>query len=110
MMRFVVDAQLPPRLVQFLQAKRHEADHVRDVLGESASDRALVAHAKITGAILVSKDGDFVDLLDATPDAPQLLWVRAGNAANKTLIARLEPQWERAEAELLSGRAIVEIG
>ncbi|MGH7886297.1 MAG: DUF5615 family PIN-like protein [Candidatus Binatia bacterium] len=31
-MKFLVDAQLPPRLARWLQAEGHEAAHTRDLL------------------------------------------------------------------------------
>jgi len=40
-MRFLVDAQLPPGLVQFLEKRGHEAKAVRDVGLREAQDPAI---------------------------------------------------------------------
>jgi hypothetical protein len=42
-MRFLVDAQLPPGLVQFLEQRGHEAKAVRDVGLREAQDPAMMA-------------------------------------------------------------------
>jgi predicted nuclease of predicted toxin-antitoxin system len=67
-MRFVVDAQLPPQLVDWLKSKGHDASHALLVLGEGQSDAAVVAHA--AGGVIISKDGDFLGLLEGRADAP----------------------------------------
>lgn len=108
MMRFLVDAQLPPKLAAWLKAKGHEAEHVASVLSETAPDVAIFARAKETGAVLVTKDIDFLGLCDQD-GAPLLLWVGLGNTVNKTLFAHLDREWPRVERELFEGRAVVEL-
>jgi predicted nuclease of predicted toxin-antitoxin system len=44
-MRFFVDAQLPPGLVEFLEKRGHEAKAVHDVRLREAQDRAIWAFA-----------------------------------------------------------------
>ena len=110
MMRFVVDAQLPPPLVDFLRSKGHQAEHVMSVLGEGAKDSVVVAFAREQKAVIVSKDADFVTLLEGMSDAPPLLRIRVGNATNKALIAACDEGWRTAEQELLSGKHLVELG
>jgi predicted nuclease of predicted toxin-antitoxin system len=89
-MRFVVDAQLPPQLVDWLKSKGHDASHALLVLGEGQSDAAVVAHA--AGGVIISKDGDFLGLLEGRADAPRLLWVRCGNTRNHNLFMLLEAE------------------
>jgi predicted nuclease of predicted toxin-antitoxin system len=107
-MRFIIDAQLSPSLAEWLRARGHDAQHVFDTLGAGASDSAIFREALSGSAILVSKDADFIDLL-AGSDV-QLLWIRIGNAANRTLFNILTAEWPRIEAELAQGRAVVELG
>jgi|CXWL01.1.fsa_nt_gi predicted nuclease of predicted toxin-antitoxin system len=108
-MRFLIDAQLSPVLADWLRSLGHDAEHVADVLGQMAPDREIVARAKAIASIIVSKDHDFVSLLEGREGAPALVLVLVGNAANRFLLARFELAWARVEAELLSGRAVVEI-
>jgi len=55
-MRFLVDAQLPPALARFLEARGHEAKAARDVGLREAEDPAIWNFA-LTGAwIVITKD------------------------------------------------------
>jgi predicted nuclease of predicted toxin-antitoxin system len=105
-MRFLVDAQLPPALCRWLEARGHVADHVADIGLLAASDADIARTAEATGAILVSKDEDFVIL--RMPDRFALLWLRCGNATNWALTIWLEARWERIEALLKAGERMVE--
>lgn len=105
-MRFLVDAQLPPALCDWLRERGHEAVHVFEIGLIAASDEAIAARAAADGAVLVSKDEDFVTL--RLPDRFALLWLRCGNATNRALSAWLEVRWERIEALLEGGERFVE--
>ena len=106
-MRFLVDAQLPPALARWLAAQGHKAEHVGEVGLLAAPDAAIAARAERTGAVLVSKDEDF--LLLRLPDRFPLLWLRCGNATNRALTAWLEPRWSQVEEHLANGDRLVEV-
>lgn len=61
-MRFPVDAQLPPALARLLQQHGQAAEHVVDIGPGDASDSELWRHALAHGAVLVTKDADFLCL------------------------------------------------
>jgi len=92
-LNFLVDAQLPPALAQWISARGHPATHVFDIALVKAPDADVWEHARRQNAIVISKDEDFVDrwLLDQDPVA--LIWIRRGNLWPDTL-KRLE-QGER---------------
>ena len=106
-MKFLVDAQLPPALCRCLRDRGYEAAHVSDIGMIAASDVAIAARAEADGAVLVSKDEDFVVL--RLPDRFALLWLRCGNATNRALVMWLEPRWEQIEALLANGERFVEV-
>lgn len=106
-MRFLVDAQLPPRLAVWLRDRGHEAEHVTEALSPRASDRDVVDHARSTAAAIITKDGDFLDLLDDA-DAPQLVWIKLGNVTNAQLQAAFKTKWVQVEAALQAGQRTVE--
>lgn len=101
-MRFLIDANLPPALAQWIRNQGHEAEHVAAAIGPTATDRAIFAWAQERGAILVSKDRDFASLY-ASPDGPRLVLIRLGNATNRALIAALEQGWTQLESLLGGG-------
>ena len=61
MMRFLIDAQLPPGLAQRLAARGYEAEHVNRVGLGGKSDNDIWRHAVRTGAVLITKDDGFRD-------------------------------------------------
>ena len=105
-MKFLVDAQLPPALCGWLRERGHEAVHVFEIDMTGASDATIAARAEADGAILVSKDEDFVAL--RLPDRYALLWLRCGNTTTKALIVWLDARWGRIEALLTQGERLIE--
>ncbi len=91
-MRFLIDAQLPPALARWIDARGHSAGHVATVLTPSAPDSAIVAHANENGAVIVTKDADFLTL--APP--PPLILVVTGNSPNQALLELFDRQFDRA--------------
>lgn len=108
-MRFLVDAQLPPALARWLSANGHEGTHLLDLGLLEAADTRIWDVAERLGAVIVSKDEDFVHLRTLKPDGPSLVWVRVGNTTRRELIAwfaRILPEIERA---LLAGERLIEV-
>ncbi len=106
-MRFVVDAQLPPVLADWLNANDVEAVHVAADPGASASDKQIAQFAHQRGAVIVTKDADFAELAEHDPEAPQVLWVRVGNTTKAALLERFEAAFEVVTAELKIGKRVV---
>lgn len=106
-MKFLVDAQLPPALCGWLRERGHEAAHVFEIGMVAAGDAEIAAQAEANGAVLVSKDEDFVTL--RLPDRFAFLWLRCGNATNRALSVWLELRWARVERLLGEGERFVEV-
>jgi predicted nuclease of predicted toxin-antitoxin system len=56
-MKFLVDAQLPPALCRWIEARGHEASHVADLPDQPVPDWLIGDIAERDGAILIIKDG-----------------------------------------------------
>jgi predicted nuclease of predicted toxin-antitoxin system len=71
MIRFLIDAQLPPGLVHRLSVRGFEAEHVNRIGLGLVSDLDIWRHAGRTGACLITKDEDFVALAgkDGRPES-----------------------------------------
>ncbi|MAW99334.1 MAG: hypothetical protein CMN72_11810 [Sphingomonas sp.] len=106
-MKFLIDAQLPSTLARWLRGQGYEAIHVSEIGMIAASDAAIAKRAEADGAVLVSKDEDFVTL--RLPDRFAFLWLRCGNATNRALMAWLEPRWLRIVALVEAGERFVEV-
>jgi predicted nuclease of predicted toxin-antitoxin system len=85
-MKFLIDAQLPRRMVDWFTAAGFDAAHTQELpSGNRTSDNDLTAIANRDQRVLVTKDGDFVDshLLHGQPK--RLLLVTSGNISNRDL-------------------------
>ena len=106
-MKFLVDAQLPPGLCRWLEARGHEAEHVVELGLGAAADEAVARRAQEAGEVLISKDEDFVALRQ--PERFQLLWLRCGNVSNLALAEWLGERWDDVEARLAAGETLINL-
>lgn len=107
-MLFLIDAQLPPSLAGALRAAGFDAVHVVDLGLLAATDRQIWQEASSRRAILVTKDKDFSLLRAARDDGPVILWVRIGNADNRTLIAQVLRALPTIAGAIERGESIIE--
>lgn len=110
-MIFLVDAQLPPALARALSELGHDAIHVMDIGLDTASDRTIWKQAVERGAVIITKDEDFVG---SGPDrfgvpAPPVVWIRFGNVSRKALLQRFLPLLPKVIELIGKGEAVVEI-
>ena len=67
-MRFLIDANLPRSLVVFVSKLGHEPQFARDIGLSTAPDSEIAAHAKKTGAAILTRDLDFADIRQYPPE------------------------------------------
>jgi predicted nuclease of predicted toxin-antitoxin system len=108
-LRFIVDAQLPPALAEFLTSKGHDAVALREIGLRDADDLDIWERARLDAAIIVTKDEDFAQMVAANDEGPRVLWVRTGNLLKRVLLARFENAWSELEQHLRSGARLVEL-
>ena len=105
-----VDAQFSPAIASWI-AERFtcECIAVRELGLRDAADREIFLAAREAGAVVMSKDSDFVRMLDELGAPPQVIWVTCGNTSNARLKEILDVTLANAIALLESGERIVEI-
>ena len=85
-MRFLVDAQLPRRLVYRLQEVGHEAIHTLDLpLGNRSPDGVINEVSEREQRIVITKDADFVNTFTLYRRPYKLLLISTGNIKNAEL-------------------------
>ncbi|MGA3307325.1 MAG: DUF5615 family PIN-like protein [Xanthobacteraceae bacterium] len=109
MIRFVIDAQLPPGLAVRLRERGYPAEHVNRVGLGAANDIAIWEHTRRIRAILMTKDEDFVALALREPSGPQVVWLRIGNISNDALWMRISAALDEILESLETGERIVEV-
>lgn len=106
-----VDAQLPPALARWLRdLGESQAAHVAELGLLEAEDPEIFAAARQAGAVVLTKDSDFVQLLELRGAPPRVVWVTCGNCANPVLKELFGRHWSRAKELLEAGELVVEIG
>jgi predicted nuclease of predicted toxin-antitoxin system len=108
--RFLIDAQLPPALARHLTALGHEAEHVGDVELLTAGDERIWEYATAVGAVLITKDEDFVTMRALSKhDGPPVIWVRLGNTTKQALIGRFTTAFSAIIEALKRGETVIQI-
>lgn len=83
---------------------------VRDIGLRDAEDPDIFAAARAAGVVVMTKDSDFVELLQRHGPPPQIIWLRSGNTSNARLKLLLGQALPAVLPMLESGEPLVEIG
>ncbi len=105
-----IDAQLSPYLVPWLSSECGvEALAVRDLGLREAEDREIFLAAREADAVVLTKDRDFVLLLELLGPPPQVIWLTIGNTSNAHLRKVLSKSLNSALDLLRRGEPLVEV-
>ncbi len=105
-----IDAQLSPDLAPWITERfRIEARAVRELGLRHAKDRVIHEAAREAGVIVMTKDADFVYLLERLGLPPQVLWITCGNTSNAHLREVLQEALPTALRLFDQGEPLVEI-
>ena len=107
-MKFLLDQNVSPALVGLLADADHLAEHVRDLGMREAPDDEVLAAARDAGAVLISSDTDFGELLArSNANGPSVILLRRQEGRRASKIASLIVANLRAVADDLASGAIV---
>lgn len=105
-----LDAQISPKLCSWIRRKFDvEAVHIRDLALRDASDREIFGKAREASVAVLTKDEDFVALVERLGPPPQVIWLTCGNAPNARLKMILAGALPEAIEMLRRGERVVEI-
>ncbi len=105
-----IDAQLSPAIAIWIESNFNvKASALRDLRLRDAEDEEIFHKAKKAAVIVMTKDSDFVSLLDRFGSPPKIIWLTCGNTSNANLKTILSKTLQQAIDLLNSGEEIVEI-
>lgn len=110
-MEFWFDANLSPKIAEWTAATFSVATRHMDALGfRTTHDVDIFEAARARrGVIVVTKDADFVHLLERNGPPPAILWLTSGNTSNEALKALLTARFAAALALFANGDSLVEM-
>jgi predicted nuclease of predicted toxin-antitoxin system len=110
-LRFLVDANLSPRVAAQLRWAGHDVTHVSDEGLLTADDLSILAQASGSGRIVISADADFATLLAVGGRSePSLVLLRSADRMTPDQQANLILANLDAVASDLDSGAVVTIG
>jgi len=105
-----LDAHLSPRVAHWIQESLgHDARALRDIGLRDAEDEEVFERGRQDGAVILTKDKDFVDLVGRLGSPPAIIWLRCGNTSEAMLQQILADHLEDALGFIAAGDALVEI-
>lgn len=106
-MKFLVDAQLPRRLVLLLGSEAHDARHTLNLRrGNTTPDAELCDICQREQRVLVTKDLDFTDSFMLKRRPARLLLISTGNISNRELETLVRARLPDVEAAFASSSFI----
>ena len=109
-MRFILGAQLPPQLAEWLSREFSiQAIAVRELRLSTVADAVLFDFARAEGAVVLSKDSDFVELVHRLGSPPQIVWITCGNVSNRHLREIFAATFVDVLQLLRGGESLVEV-
>lgn len=105
-----VDAQLSPRIAAWLSATFGiSASPLRELGLRDAEDADIFEAAKNAGAIVLTKDSDFVELQQRLGAPPKIIWLTCGNTSDLELQRIFTKHFLMARQMLDAGDVLVEV-
>jgi predicted nuclease of predicted toxin-antitoxin system len=105
-----LDAHLSPRLAHWLSTTfQVQAVAVREVGLRQAEDEDIFFAARKVEAVVVSKDNDFVGLLERHGSPPKIIWLTCGNTSEAALRNIFLVNFQEALRLLDAGDDLVEL-
>jgi predicted nuclease of predicted toxin-antitoxin system len=107
--KFIVDAQLPKSLSDFLLLKEYDCIHTLDLPnGNATTDNEVMAFSKKGNRVVITKDNDFLESFMINKQPEKLIIVKTGNIRNTELIEMFNKHIDTI-VKLLSDNSLVEI-
>jgi len=105
-----VDAQLSPALAKWIEAEFDvPSAALRDMALHDAKDMVVFNAVKQPGFIILTKDADFLDLLERLGSPPHVIWLTCGNTSNAALRIVVRKSLSKALKMIEQGEQLVEI-
>ncbi|HEX8709440.1 MAG TPA: DUF5615 family PIN-like protein [Pyrinomonadaceae bacterium] len=105
-----IDAQMSPAIAVWVSSNfAVNAVAIRGLGLRDVEDKEIFEAARRENAVVMTKDSDFVLLLDRLGAPPQVIWITCGNTSNARLKEILTKTLPKALELLKTGEELIEI-
>lgn len=110
-MKIWIDAQLSPATAAWINRNFDdiEAESVGSLGLRDALDHQIFRQARQQEVVIMSKDRDFLKLIEQHGPPPQIIWITCGNTSNAKMKQILSASLPKTKELLEKGEAMVEI-
>ncbi|MBK1875686.1 DUF5615 family PIN-like protein [Pelagicoccus mobilis] len=109
-MRIWIDAHISPGIAAWLsETSDYKVQSLRGLGLRDADDLTIFMRAKEADVIFVTKDSDFVDLVEARGAPPKVILLKTGNTTNRRLREIFASHLDEVVSRFMDGETIVEI-
>ena len=106
-MKFLLDAQLPKKLSEFLNWKGYDSIHTLDLPDKNRTKDTQINDISIEQSrIVISKDLDFVESLIIFNKPYKLIYIAVGNISNRELLEIFNKNIEKIIKSIENARLI----
>ena len=106
--RFVVDENLPQEVASWLSSQGFCAEHIAQVSLRGAPDDQVFHYAQQQGAILVTRDKDFVDKRRFPSGTHYgIMFLRLKNWRRQNILRRLQEALAQLSGQSLQGKLVI---
>lgn len=106
-MNFLIDANLPRRLVIVFHGRGHNAIHTLELPNRnSTTDPVLLQYAEEQNCVITTKDSDFITSFWLNNRPEKLLLISTGNIRNTELESLLIANFDQIISDLTSNRFV----
>lgn len=109
-MKFWLDAHISPAIAKWLKEEYSiEAYSLRSIGLRDANDDDIFFKAKNENVVFLTKDSDFISLLEKHGSPPQVIWLTIGNTSNTELKSILSKVIHDLLKLIEEGNSLIEI-
>lgn len=108
-MKFIVDAQLPKRLCNWIQEEGHDVVHTLDLPEQNLTEDGVIIRLSMEQKrVVISKDSDFYESYIIKGEPHKLLMITTGNIVNRKLLELFQKNFPKI-CQLLENNTVVEL-
>ncbi len=109
MIKFIVDAQLPKRLSNFLSDNGYDSIHTLSLENKNnTKDKEIIENSLQENRVVITKDYDFLESFILKGEPQKLIIIKTGNISNNELIELFSAHLDTI-IKMITGSSLVEL-